>query len=79
MSSSWSPDGCCIASALNNSDKIAMTIMKKKVYTTVETATTISKPQAVAFQNNSAKNLVIGNAEKVKKKSGGNLYFKFKI
>ena len=70
LSSAWSPDGCCIASTLNNSDKIVMTIIKKNVYTSVETSTgaaAVKRPTVVAFQNHSAKNLVIGNPEKVEK------------
>ena len=67
LSSSWSPDGCCIASSLHNSDKIVMTIMKKNVYTTVETSVpaAVHSPKILAFQNHSAKNLIIGNSEKV--------------
>ena len=62
QSSSWASDGSCLASCVDNSDKIVMTYSKKNVFTSAETVT-VSSPVAVLFPRTTVKKLVVATKE----------------
>ena len=60
--SSWASDGSCLASCVDNSDKIVMTYSKKNVFTSAETVT-VSSPVAVLFPRTTVKKLIVATKE----------------
>ena len=61
-SSSWASDGSCLASCVDNSDKIVMTYSKKNVFTSAETVT-LPSPAAVLFPRTTVKKLIVATKD----------------